>query len=100
MAYRIIWTERASDDLGAIVRFISRHNREAAASVGFGIYDRAQILAEFPEAGSPVREVADPDWRHLVFRSWRIAYHLNRREHWLKSSVYGTALGAKSNFSP
>jgi plasmid stabilization system protein ParE len=77
MAYKIIWTERASEDIAAIVRYIARHNQDAASEIGYGIFDRAQILIEFPEAGSVVRELNDPDWRQIVFRSFRIVYHLN-----------------------
>jgi plasmid stabilization system protein ParE len=76
MAYKLIWTERASDDLGAMVRYIARHNPEAAKTMGNGIYDRAQILAEFPESGSTLRELNAPQWRHLLFRSYRIVYHV------------------------
>jgi plasmid stabilization system protein ParE len=78
MAQKIIWTEHASDDLGAIVRYIARHNPDAAKKMDYGIYDRAQVLMEFPEAGSVVRELNDPDWRQVVFHSYRIIYHFNR----------------------
>jgi toxin ParE1/3/4 len=77
MAYKIIWTERSSEDLAAIVRYIARHNQVAAREMGYGIYERAQILTEFPEAGSVVRELNDPNWRQIVFRPYRIVYHLN-----------------------
>jgi plasmid stabilization system protein ParE len=46
--------------------------------MGYGIYDRVQILAEFPESGGMLREFHNPDWRHLIFRSYRIVYHVNR----------------------
>jgi|SRR4051812_43716797 toxin ParE1/3/4 len=78
MAYKIVWTERASDDLRAIVRYISRHNPAAAEGVGYGIYNRVQILVEFPESGGILREFHDSDWRQLIFRNYRIVYHLNR----------------------
>ncbi len=77
MAFKIIWTERASDDLGALVRYVARQNPDAARSMGYGIYDRAQVLAEFPEIGSVVHELNDPAWRQLVFRSYRIVYRLD-----------------------
>lgn len=77
MVYKIVWTERASDDLRAVVRYISRRNPIAAEATGYGIYDRVQILAEFPESGSMLREFRDPDWRQLVYRKFRIVYHLN-----------------------
>lgn len=78
MAYKIVWTERASDDLLAIVRYISRHNTAAAEAMGYGIYDRVQILVEYPESEGMLREFHDPDWRHLIFQNYRIVYHLNR----------------------
>jgi toxin ParE1/3/4 len=78
MAYKIVWTERASEDIAAIVRFIARHNPDAARRMGNAIYDRAQILIEFFEAGSIVRELGHPDWRQIVVRPYRIVYHINR----------------------
>ncbi|MDB6034695.1 MAG: hypothetical protein JWM16_5033 [Verrucomicrobiales bacterium] len=39
MDRKLIWTERASNDIEAIVRYIARRNPSAAAAVGFGIYD-------------------------------------------------------------
>jgi len=78
MACKVIWTERASDDLAALVRFIARHNPDAARAMGYGIFDHAQMLVEFPELGSVVRELRKPDWRQLVFRSYRIIYHFDR----------------------
>jgi plasmid stabilization system protein ParE len=78
MAYKIVWTESASEDLGAIVRFIARHNPDAAQKMGNAIYDGAQILTEFHEAGSVVRELSNPDWRQIIVRPYRIIYHLDR----------------------
>ncbi len=78
MAYKIIWTESACEDLAAIVRFIARHNSDAARKVGLAIYDGTQILMEFHEAGSVVRELNNPDWRQIVVRPYRIIYHVDR----------------------
>ena len=78
MAFKIVWTERASEDLGAIVRYIARHNPDAAASMGYGILDRADILCEFPEAGGVLPEFHDPAWRQLIYRAYRIVYRVNR----------------------
>ncbi len=48
----IVWTERASGDIEAIVRYIARRDPNAAGRIGVGIYDRVQILQQNPEAGS------------------------------------------------
>ena len=44
MERKLVWTERASSDIEAIVRYIARRDPKAAAKIGFGIFERAQIL--------------------------------------------------------
>lgn len=74
MDRKIVWTERASSDLEAIVRYIARRDPEAASRIGLGIYDRAQILLSNPNAGSTLDELRFGGWRKLVFRRWKIIY--------------------------
>ncbi len=76
MAYRIIWTEPASRDVEETVRYLRRRDRLAAAAVGRGIFQRVQILTEFPQTGSVLEQRDDPSWRKLVFKSWLIAYRV------------------------
>jgi len=52
MERRIVWTERTSGDIEAVVRYIARRDPNAAGRIGVGIYDRVQILQQNPEAGS------------------------------------------------
>lgn len=79
MDFKLIWSESSIEDLGAIVRFIAlRDGSDTARQIGFGIYDRAQILARHPEAGSVLAEKQDPRWRKLIFKSWKIAYRIDR----------------------
>ena len=67
------------EDLRAIVRFVAlRDGSDTARQIGFGIYDRAQILARHPEAGSVLPEKRDAGWRKLIFKSWKIAYRIDR----------------------
>ena len=44
MERKIAWTERASGDIEAIVRYIARRDPSAASRIGLGIYDRGQIF--------------------------------------------------------
>jgi plasmid stabilization system protein ParE len=57
MDRKIIWTERASSDIESIVRYIARRDPGAAGRIGQGIYDRVQILAQHPQAGSALEEL-------------------------------------------
>jgi plasmid stabilization system protein ParE len=74
MDRKIIWTERASADVEAIVRYIARRDPEASVRVGYGIYDRVQILQLHPEAGSIFSELRSGRWRKLVFSRGKIIY--------------------------
>ena len=58
----LIWTEKASSDIEAIVRYIARRNPNAAARLGLGIYDRAQILIQHPEAETILDELREGGW--------------------------------------
>lgn len=62
MDFKLIWAESTIEDLEAIVRYISvRDGPAVARQIGFGIYQRAQILSRHPEAGSTLLEKQDPD---------------------------------------
>ncbi len=88
----LIWTEKASSDIEAIVRYIARRDPSAAARIGFGIYERAQILLPHPEAGTVLDDLREGGWRKLIFRRWKIVYTL-RDENIIIGRVWPAALG-------
>jgi plasmid stabilization system protein ParE len=92
MADPLIWTERVSADIEAIVRYIARRNPQAAASIGLGIYHRAQILLTNPKAGTVLDELREGGWRKLIFRRWKIIYTI-RDETVIVGRVWPAALG-------
>jgi toxin ParE1/3/4 len=92
MDAKIIWTERASSDIEAIVRYIARRNPEAAKRIGVGIYDRVQILIKNPEAGSILAELRAGGWRKLIYRRWKIIYAI-RGEDIIVGRVWPAAKG-------
>ena len=92
MAQSLIWTERASADIEAIVRYIARRNSQAAASIGFGIYNRAQVLLTHPESGTFLGKLRDGGWRKLIYRRWKIIYTI-RDESVIVGRVWPAALG-------
>jgi toxin ParE1/3/4 len=76
MERKVIWTQKASGDVEAIVRYIARRNPQAASHIGFGILERTQILVEYPETGTMVEELRDGGWRKLIYRRWKIVYSI------------------------
>jgi plasmid stabilization system protein ParE len=76
MDRRLIWTERASSDIEAIVRYIARRDPKASGRIGLGIYQRAQILLTHPGAGTVLDELREGRWRKLIYRRWKIVYQV------------------------
>lgn len=69
----ITWTDEAQRWLEDIFEYIAADNPTAAARTVQGIYERAQVLATFPEIGH--RYVASSrNVRVLLFGHYRIAY--------------------------
>ena len=92
MDRKLIWTERASNDIEAIIRYIARRDPAASARIGLGIYDRAQILLDHPDAGTVLEELREGGWRKLIFRRWKIVYTV-RGETIIIGRVWPAALG-------
>ena len=54
----IEWTDEAKFWLQQIYDYIARDNEEAAWQVVLGIYERLQVLREFPECGHRYEKVS------------------------------------------
>jgi toxin ParE1/3/4 len=72
----IRWTEEALHWLQDIHEYISQDSPRAAQSVVSGIYQRVQILKDFPEIGYIYRKETDAVVRVLLYGHYRIAYSL------------------------
>jgi len=92
MDRKLVWTEKSSSDIEAIVRYIARRDPKAAARIGFGIYERAQILFQQPEAGTILDELREGGWRKLIFRRWKIVYKV-RENAIIIGRVWPAAMG-------
>ncbi len=76
----IRWTEEAQTWLRDIFDYIADDNPSAAGNVVEGIYERAQVLREFPRIGYRYEFVHDREVRILLYGHYRIAYHLRTEE--------------------
>jgi plasmid stabilization system protein ParE len=74
----IRWTEEAATWLEDIYNYLAKDSPDAAGRVVKGIYDKAQILAEFPEIGHKYRTEPEGDIRILLYGHYRIAYFFRR----------------------
>ena len=76
MAYKLIWSPMARDDLRDLVRFIARDNRDRAATFGLDLIRRAEMVQGFHEMGRVVPERRDPRIREIVLAPYRIIYRV------------------------
>jgi toxin ParE1/3/4 len=77
MAYKLIWSPAARDDLHDIVTFIARDNPNRAMSFGYELISETDRLQDFPESGRVVPEYRNDGIREIVFRLYRIVYRVN-----------------------
>jgi len=73
------WTREAEQWLKDIHEYIARENPVAAGKVVAGIYDKAQLVLDFPELGHKYRLEPEGDVRIVYYGHYRIAY-LTRTE--------------------
>ena len=70
----IRWTSEAVAWLRDIHDYIARDNPTAASRVVAGIYEKVQMLREFPDIGYHCRSEEDGEVRILLYGHYRIAY--------------------------
>ena len=56
MDYRLLFTERALDDLAEIIGHIAEDDGEAALRFGNTLLDHIELLTRFPRMGNTIRE--------------------------------------------
>jgi addiction module RelE/StbE family toxin len=76
MAFKIIWSLQAREDLRDIVRFVAQHNASAAETLGYSLISRVDSLEQFPLLGRAVPELGDPGVREIILRPYRIIYRV------------------------
>jgi plasmid stabilization system protein ParE len=75
---KIVWTEESASWLQDIYDYIAKDSIEAAQKVVTGIYERAQILANFPKIGHVYRAETEGEIRVLLYGHYRIAYLIRK----------------------
>jgi toxin ParE1/3/4 len=80
MAFKIVWSQQARDDLQAIVLFIAQDNSTVAESFGYQLMSKVDLLMQFPLVGRVVPEENDETIREIIFRPYRIIYKVMAKE--------------------
>lgn len=80
MAYQLIWSPAARDDLHYIVSFISRDSRQRAEAFAYRLIRGTDKLKSFPEVGRVVPEFDNQMLREIFVRAYRIVYRVDHEK--------------------
>jgi len=76
----IRWTREAGAWLEDIYAYIAQDSPDAAARVVGELFNRVQVLADFPRSGYVHRTEPEGEVRVLVYGHYRIAYLVRKTE--------------------
>jgi len=77
MAYEIIWSPEATEDLQSIVEYLSRSSPRYASTVAESLLEAADKLAHLPFAGRVVPELEDTMIREKFVHNYRLIYQIH-----------------------
>jgi plasmid stabilization system protein ParE len=80
MAFKVLVTYAANEDLAALVRFIADDNPPAAERFGLALIEKLKLLGDHPNLGRVVPERADPNLREIIYTPYRIVYRVREGE--------------------
>jgi len=89
MAYRVVWSARALDDVEAIASYISRDSTAHASAVVTKIIRATRTLRRFPFAGRIVPEFEDETLRERFVYLYRIIYRIQGNAVTIAAVIHG-----------
>ncbi len=81
MAFKILYEQRALADLRDVTAYVAAEDPQAAERLGTAILDQIDLLEEHPRLGRVLPRQADPDFRELIHRPYRILYEVSERDN-------------------
>ncbi len=77
---KIKWTREAEQWLRDIHDYIAQDSPEAAQKVINNVYEKTQLLIDFPEMGYRYRHEVEGEVRILLYGHYRIAYLIQNKD--------------------
>jgi plasmid stabilization system protein ParE len=79
MDYRLLFTQRALNDLAEIIGHIAEDDPEAASRFGISLLDHVELLTRFPRMGSTIRKRSRV--RKLFHSPMLVYYQIREDKH-------------------
>jgi len=77
MAFQIIWSHTAVEDLKGIVQYIALDDPDAAAKLADRIIHRIETASKLPFSNRLVPEKAEEPIREVILKPYRLIYHVD-----------------------
>lgn len=92
MAYEVVWSPRALDDVDSIARYISRDSPAYASAVVENIIGSTRILRGSPFMGRVVPELEDDAVRERFIYNYRIIDRVRLHTVTVATVIHGSRL--------
>lgn len=73
---QIVWTDPALELVEDVAIYIAQDDPDAAQRWVLDLFEAVEQLAEFPESGRMVPEIAEGSRRELIFGAYRVFYRV------------------------
>lgn len=74
--YKIIWSERALNDIVDIADFIARDSKKYATLTTKNIVYKCEDLKNFPRKGKKIEEFKNESIREIIVGNYRVIYNV------------------------
>ncbi|MEQ8383011.1 MAG: type II toxin-antitoxin system RelE/ParE family toxin [Coleofasciculus sp. A1-SPW-01] len=92
MAYQVVWSPKAIEDVEALASYIANDSAAYSAAVVRKILDITSKLNSFPLSGRIVPELGDPTLREKLAYSYRIIYKVEDETITIAAVIHGKRL--------
>ncbi len=92
MAYRVVWSAKALEDVDAIATYIARDSDYYAAAVVKKILDMTANLSNSPLSGKPLTEFDQDNIKELVAYTYRIIYRIDSKTVTIAAIIHKISL--------
>ena len=96
MAYEVVWSPTALEDIEAIASYISRDSTSYAGAVVRKIINSTRRLEDFPFAGRIVPEFDEDNIREVFAYSYTIVYRIESRTVTIGAVIHGKPMFASA----
>ena len=77
---KIIWSPLAIDRASEIAEYIAQDKPSAAEKWINTVFSKVERLESSPEIGRVVPEIRNNRFRELIYRNYRIIYHIEKKQ--------------------